>query len=138
MSSCVGILRNFISKNHHIFLQKYNQLVTFKNHDDSNLTGDGKDSCDTSSSNAKAKSDKEVNTGNCNVDSPANFAKSLALGEGLPNSVIMLGPIIGKQAELKKKKIEAITKLHSFQFTEKGANVHKVCSIGEQAIIRPP
>ena len=83
-----------------------------------NSAGDGKDICDITAANINAKAEKEVNAGDCNTDTPANFAKAIALGNGVINSVLMLGPIVspqGGQKKLEKKLVPSISKIHDFQ-----------------------
>ena len=95
-----------------------------------NAPGDGKDDCDLSGSHAKDKVMKEVNSLQCNADNPRNFANAIVRGNGMKNTVVMLGTIVGSQATLKEKekKIKAITKIHDFEFIEEGPTMIKQCS----------
>ncbi|MCP3849734.1 MAG: hypothetical protein GY694_05790, partial [Gammaproteobacteria bacterium] len=104
-----------------------------------NSAGDGKDICDITAANINAKAEKEVNSGDCNTDTPANFAKAIALGNGVINSVLMLGPIVspkGGQQKLEDKLIPSISKIHDFEMTPKGAKVRHVCKVGEGLSVR--
>ena len=99
-----------------------------------NSAGDGKDICDITAANINAKAEKEVNAGDCNTDTPANFAKAIALGNGVINSVLMLGPIVspeGGQKKLEKKLVPSITKIHDFEMKPEGAKVRHICKVGE-------
>jgi hypothetical protein len=99
-----------------------------------NSAGDGKDICDITAANINAKAEKEVNSGDCNTDTPANFAKAIALGNGVINSVLMLGPIVspqGGQKKLEKKLVPSISKIHDFQMKPEGAKVRHICKVGE-------
>ena len=98
-----------------------------------NAPGYGKDSCDPSGALAKAKVEKEVNSMVMDADNPKNFANALVHGNGIINSVIMLGPIVGFQAKLgdDQRRISAITKLHDFEFTQDGVTIRRCCKIGE-------
>ena len=68
-----------------------------------NAAGDGKDLCDLSASHIKAIVLKWVNSLVCNADSPRNFAHAIIRGDGMVDTVVMLGPIVGGQAILKEK-----------------------------------
>ena len=100
--------------------------------------GDGKARCDRGTANCNSKIDKWVNAGN-SINDPSCQAQAIVDGNGVANTIVMLGTINGEQQPITDKKISKITDLHEFLFEDdEYVTVRRVCGIGEGKKIKLP
>ena len=94
--------------------------------------GKGKSICDQYFAILKALVARFICAGNC-VDTPKKFAEAMCYGEGVANTVIMLGDIIDPMEGEKEKsaKIENISKYHEFLFSDEGIQMRYLPGFGE-------
>ena len=94
--------------------------------------GKGKSVCDQYFAIVKANVIRAVCAKN-DADTPESFAKAMCYGEGVANTVIMLGDIIDPMEGEKKKptKIENISKYHEFLFSDEGIRLRYLPGFGE-------
>ena len=101
-----------------------------------NSPGDGKDKCDSAGAGAKDKVNREVNSLEVDADTPSKFAYAMVRGDGMKNSVVMLGPIIGKQETIENKQIPTISKIHDIWMKPGGVLIRRCCKIGEGQFVK--
>ena len=99
------------------------------------IPGDGKDICDLCGAICNCKVRKYVNAGN-DINCPRDQALAICEGDGVANCIVMLGPITGKQDEIKNKKIKSIQGLHDFEYRPDGVLVRRISRIGTGKLIK--
>ena len=99
------------------------------------IPGDGKDICDLCGANCNCKIRKYVNAGN-DINCPRDQALAICDGQGIANCIVMLGPITGKQDEIKNKQIPSIQNKQCFDMVEDGVNIRRISEIGTGKFVK--
>ena len=102
------------------------------------IPGDGKDICDLCAANLNCHIHGVVRSGDFNIDNPKCQAEAICRGDGVANTIVLFGKILGKQVELKSKKIESIKNLFDFEYKGDGVIVRKSANTGEGKFIKLP
>ena len=101
-------------------------------------SGDGKARCDRGTANCNSKIDKWVAAGN-SINDAACQAQAIVDGDGVANTIVMLGTLHGEQLPITDKKFTKIADLHEFLFEDdEYVTVRRVCGIGEGKKIKLP
>ena len=90
-----------------------------------------KDICDRLAALMNAKVINLVNSG-FSIDNPKCFAEAIVKEAGVPNTIVMIGPVIGEQKPIppKLKCVDTISKMHQFVFSDESVHIRRVAQIG--------
>ena len=99
------------------------------------IPGDGKDICDLCAANLNCHIHGVVRSG-FNIDNPKCQALAICRGKGVANTIVLFGKIIGKQPELKSRRLQSIKQLFDFEYKTDGVTVRKIANTGDGKFIK--
>ena len=101
-------------------------------------SGDGKARCDRGTANCNAKIDRWVAAGN-SINDPSCQAQAIVDGNGVANTIVMLGTLHGEQPPITDKQFSKIGDLHEFLLEDdEYVTVRRVCGVGDGKKIKLP